>query len=502
MRFTSLIVELIRARPRLVLWIVIVCQALIWLAVPMLLYRGPPGDLATVLAYGREYQVGTDLGPPLAFWLADIAFRLAGDHVFGVYVLAQLCAIATLRAVYHLGRHIVGGPQAVIAVLLTMTITAFSSPGLAFGPEVLARPLWAMVLLHAWLAIGLGRRNAWFALSMEAGLLLLTTTTAMWLLILPLAFGLATARGRRNLMSFDPLYAILVVGVLTLPWALWVIRAGVAVIPQPPVLDDLTGKMQHWGVLLAWLVAATVGVIVLTVMNWGRLVPKTDDAPIIFRPPVDATARDYVYFFALAPALLGSPFAALYGLDHVVGGAGVALVMVGLAVVVASGDLIALRRQRILRKVWAAAVIAPAIAVLTGVVILPWLDVPEDPTSLPARDIGRFFSDSFERRTGRPLPAATGDTQLAALIGIGPARPHLFDAAAPARTPWMTPARFAETGGVVVWRAADTVGTPPPEIAARFPDLVAEVPRAFDRWINGRRPPLRIGWAIVRPKAP
>jgi hypothetical protein len=502
MRFTSLIVELIRARPRLVLWIVIVCQALIWLAVPMLLYRGPPGDLATVLAYGREYQVGTDLGPPLAFWLADIAFRLAGDHVFGVYVLAQLCAIATLRAVYHLGRHIVGGPQAVVAVLLTMTITAFSSPGLAFGPEVLARPLWAMVLLHAWLAIGLGRRNAWFALSIEAGLLLLTTTTAMWLLILPLAFGLATARGRRNLMSFDPLYAILVVGVLTLPWALWVIRAGVAVIPQPPVLDDIAGKMQHWGVLLAWLVAATVGVIVLTVMNWSRLVPKSDDAPIIFRPPVDATAREYVYFFALAPALLGSLFAALYGLDHVVGGAGIALVMTGLAVVVASGDLIALRRQRVLRKVWAAAVIAPAIAVLAGVVILPWLDVPEDPTSLPARDIGRFFSDSFERRTGKPLPAATGDAQLAALIGIGPARPHLFDAAAPARTPWMTQARFTEFGGVVVWRAADTVGTPPPEIAARFPDLAPEVPRAFDRWINGRRPPLRIGWAIVRPKAP
>ena len=55
----------------------------------MLLYRSPPGDLATVLAFGREYQVGTWLGPPLAFWLADIAFRAAGNHMFGVYLLAQ-----------------------------------------------------------------------------------------------------------------------------------------------------------------------------------------------------------------------------------------------------------------------------------------------------------------------------------------------------------------------------------------------------------------------------
>src|SRR5882757_6639836 len=74
MRFTSLVIELIRARPRLVVWLVVLVQAMLWLILPLLLYGSPPGDLATVLAYGREYQVGTDLGPPLSFWLGDIAF--------------------------------------------------------------------------------------------------------------------------------------------------------------------------------------------------------------------------------------------------------------------------------------------------------------------------------------------------------------------------------------------------------------------------------------------
>src|SRR4051812_39746372 len=175
MRFTSLIIELIRARPRLVVWIVVLFQAALWLILPLLLYRSPPGDVATVLAFGREYQVGTDLGPPLAFWLADIAFRLAGNSIFGVYLLAQLCFIATFWALFLLGRAIVGAQHAVVAVLLTLTVTAFSSPGVEFGPLVLARPLWALVLLHSWLVIGRGRRNAWFALSIEAGLLLLTT---------------------------------------------------------------------------------------------------------------------------------------------------------------------------------------------------------------------------------------------------------------------------------------------------------------------------------------
>ena len=72
----------------------------------------------------------------------------------------------------------------------------------------------------------------------------------------------------------------------------------------------------------------------------------------------------------------------------------------------------------------------------------------------------------------------------------------------PAQGPWLTPARLGEQGGVVVWRAADTSGSVPPEIAKQFPGLVPEVPQSFDRLVDGRLPPVRIGWAIVRPKMP
>src|SRR4029079_1654962 len=112
MRFTSLVIELIRARPRLVVWLVISSQAALWLLVAMLFYRSPPDELATVLAFGREYQVGTVLGPPLAPWLADIAFRAAGNHMFGVYLLAQLCSIATFWTLDLLGRGIGSGQPA------------------------------------------------------------------------------------------------------------------------------------------------------------------------------------------------------------------------------------------------------------------------------------------------------------------------------------------------------------------------------------------------------
>src|SRR4051812_46657555 len=90
MRFTSLIVELIRARPRLVVWLVVLLQAAWGLVLSLLIYRPPPGAVAIVLASGGKSRVAPDPAPPLALWLADIAFRAAGNHMFGVYLLAQV----------------------------------------------------------------------------------------------------------------------------------------------------------------------------------------------------------------------------------------------------------------------------------------------------------------------------------------------------------------------------------------------------------------------------
>jgi len=502
MRFTSLVVELIRARPRLVVWIVVLVQAGLWLFLPMLLYRSPPGDVATVLAYGREYQVGTWLGPPLAFWLADIAFRAAGNTMFGIYLLAQVCAVVTFWIYYQLARAIVGGQQAVLAVLLSMTVVAFSSPGVEFGPLVLARPLWALLLLHSWQLIGQNRRNAWFAWSIEAGLLLLTISAAPLLLLLLAGFAVATERGRRVLTSLDPLYALLVIAVLVLPYLIWLLRADALVMPPWPAISDLGTRAMQWGWLLASLALAMSAIVLLVILNSRWFIRDAGDAPIIYRPPVDPLARDFVYFFAIAPALLGSFLAGLFNFDHIAGGAGVALLMSGLAVIVATGDLLHLRRQRVLRTVWAAALVAPALAVIATTLFLPWTGAGEVPTSLPAKTIAGFFGDNFERRTNQRLRAVAGDPQLASFIAMSTGRPHLLLDATPERTPWLSVAKFNQTGGVVVWRASDTSGAPPPDIAQRFPGLVPEVPRAFEWMVNGRQPLLRIGWAIVRPKAP
>lgn len=501
MRFTSLAVEMIRARPVLIAWAIILALAGLWFVMPTLFYSSPPGDVAGILATGREYRLGTSAGPPLAPWLADLAFRLAGGNVWGVYLLAQICFVVAMGAVFAVGRMIVGARQAALAIILTVTIAAFGIAGVEFGPAVLARPLWALVLLHYWRAVGLGRRTAWFSLSIEAGLLLLTTYAAAMLLALLGIFTLSTERGRRAAFTLDSLFALIVVFVLVVPHLIWVVRGG----PTMPALgvEAMMAAVANISLLPAiagGLALALAGTVLLVIANSRLLDRKETDAPTILRQPVDPLARTFVYFVAIAPALAAILIAIATGSDHVAPDAGVLLLPVGLAIIVAGGDIVRLRRQRALRTLWAAIVIAPALFVLALSFLWPWFGGSEARTSLPADAIGRFFAESYERRTGQPLPAVAGDPHLAAIVAMtAPGRPHLLVDATPDLSPWITRRQFQDGGGIIVWRAHDTAGAPPEDIRRRFPEIAPEVPRAFERRMQGRQSLLRVGWAIVRP---
>ena len=59
MLYVSILVELLRSRPALMVWLAALAQALLWLLVPVLFYSGPPGDLPIVIAIGHEFQLGS-----------------------------------------------------------------------------------------------------------------------------------------------------------------------------------------------------------------------------------------------------------------------------------------------------------------------------------------------------------------------------------------------------------------------------------------------------------
>lgn len=505
MLHVSLIVEALRARPVLMFWIATLAQAALWTLVPVLFYPAPPGDVPLTLAVGREWLLGSPYGPPLAYWLAEVAFRVAGGSVIGLYVLAQLCVIATFWAVFALGRAIVGAAHAAMAILLMTGMAAFTVPTLEFGPNVLAMPLTALALLYGYRALDEGRRNDWLGVGLALGFLVLTTYAGLLLLVLFALFVAASPRGRARLATPDPWGALLIAVMVNLPHLVWLLRAGEVPLPALATLAQLFASDQRlwaWLTLVLWLLFSHAGMIVLLVVAGGLLAGPRAPAPVFERQPVEPFAKGYVYYFALALPFLATLVAVLFNRATPVGGAGPLVVLSGLAVILASGDAIRLHRQRIGGLVWLALLVGPPAMIVGATLSLPWTAAVELEVSKPAADMGEFFTDTFRRRTGRPLAIVVGDVRTGGLVAMASSdRPKLYLDADPQRAPWMRDQDVGEKGAIVVWPVTDALGAPPAAVKARFPDLVPEVPRAFARDVQGRTGLLRVGWAVIRPAA-
>src|SRR5260370_38351130 len=335
MLYVSIIVELLRSRPALTVWIAAGAQAVIWMLVPAWFYSGPPGDFPFVLAVGHEFQLGTYLGPPLAFWLAELVFRMTGRSLFAIYALSQICVVLTYWAVFRLGRAIVGAQQAALAVMLMVGISTFTATTPEFGPVILAMPLWAMTLLHYWLVVE-GRRPGYaIALAIDVALILLTTYAGVVLVGLLVLFTCVNARVRPMLRSYDLWPAGIAAAVLLIPHLYWVVTTNDEFFPMLGRLrapQSVTGNFTAWLRQLVLLLGVHAGLIVLIGIASGFPWAKYQPAPVITRRPVEPLARQFVFFFASMPALLATVAGVVVGSPGPVGGIPPLVVLSGHAV--------------------------------------------------------------------------------------------------------------------------------------------------------------------------
>jgi dolichyl-phosphate-mannose-protein mannosyltransferase len=500
MHYVSLIIEFLRGRPAVVFWTAALTQAFLWTVVPALFYSAPPGDVPTLLAIGHEYVLGSYLGPPLAFWLGDAAYSLMG--AFGLYALAQACVVITYWGVFALGHAIVGMRHAVLAVLLMVGITAFTVPTPNFGPAVMAAPLWSLALLHYWRAMGEGRRGLWFLLALDLGLLLLASYVGLILIALILIFTLATRRGRATLVHPEPWIALLPLIIVAFPHFAWLWNGSTLVIGG---FNDgaVVSRLPPWLYVCIALLFTHAGLMLLVALGTGWPRRPRERAPEIERNPTEQLARMFVYVFALTPALVAIAVVAVTGWVAPFDRVAPLVVLSGLAIVMLAGDQILLYRERLVSSAWLGLLLAQPAIVVLGIALMPWIAGKDLAIAQPAKTEGRFFADSYQRRTNEPLKYVTGDARIAPLVALAaPSRPHVYFDWAPERSPWASVSLMREHGGILVWPTPENTTQPPATLRAQFPDLVAEVPRSFARAVQGFLPLIRIGWAVVRPEGP
>ena len=230
------------------------------------------------------------------------------------------------------------------------------------------------------------------------------------------------------------------------------------------------------------LIVSHAGLAILVVLGRGISDPHAacrrlrSSAP----PVASGRAQRFVYFFALVPLVGDGAVRAVHAAGRRISSAAPLVVLSGLAVIVAAGDRIRIEHQYVIGYVWAALLVLPPVLVALAMVIQPWTLAIDLRVGRPADEMGQFFADSFQRRTGQPLAIVAGDPATASLVALmAPSRPSLYlevgAGISAARDAGRTSRRRARS-----WcgRRTDTTGRPPPDILRQFPDLVAEVPRA------------------------
>ena len=272
-----------------------------------------------------------------------------------------------------------------------------------------------------------------------AALLLMTSTAALFLLGALVVFIAITAQGRKLLEAPEPWIVGIVLSVFLFLHVIWL----QGLVPQgdglegAAVLQPLLARLREaqsaslnmsvWLRLVAALILAHAGLAILLVLaaGWPRV--SMPPAPAIARLHATPHAALFIKVFALVPALLATIGAVLLGQRLPVGGAAPLVILSSLAVVLAAGDSIALYHQRVLGFAWSGLLVVPALFVPLLIVLLPWAIGTDLKIAEPAKAMGVFFADSFQRRTGEKLAIVTGDPRTAALIALtAPSRPSVF----------------------------------------------------------------------------
>src|SRR5262249_28776606 len=158
-----------------------------------------------------------------------------------------------------------------------------------------------------------------------------------------------------------PWLAAVIVAVVFTPHVYWLHSVGMdpsATLKALPNLFMGEKRLMTWGNLLLLLLFSHAGLVVLAMVAGGVLAGRTP-APAVERVPREPFAKAYVYYFALAPAFIATLLAVLTERTAPIGGAAPLVVLSGLAVVVAAGDMIRLYRQRISALVWLGLLLVP-----------------------------------------------------------------------------------------------------------------------------------------------
>ncbi|MGB6818653.1 MAG: glycosyltransferase family 39 protein, partial [Pseudolabrys sp.] len=404
-RHHSVLTRIVEA-PARAMAAILFLHAVVWTALPSLLYANLPLDLIEALTYGREWQLGYDKLPPLPWWLVEIAYRLFG-HDFAYYLLAQIAVVAALWLIWLTARPLAGPLGALVAVLIVDGLHYLNYTSTKFNHDVVQLPFWALAGFAFHRALRGGRIGHWLLLGFAIGVSLWSKYFVV-VLAAPLALFILYDREARKVLATPGPYIAVVAALITMaPHIVWLVQndflpfiyAEHRALPSRGLVDHIWHPLQ-FGVGQAFFLVPSL-LIALPLFFPRR---RANEMAL----SADTFDRRVVNWLAFGP------FATVVAMSAISGRGSVAMwgyplwLFLGLWIVLFTHRVLDESRLARVLLIWAAAFACLALAFIANYRVLPNYDHRYRAVFFPGSDLGRELSQRYRAATGRPISYVIG----------------------------------------------------------------------------------------------
>jgi len=489
------LIDLARREPGRCLAAVLILHLVVWTALPALLSHNLQLDLAEDLALGKEWQLGYWKHPPLPWWAADLVYRVSGTER-SVYLLGPLAAVACMYAVWLLGREIIGGFQALIAVLALEGLHFFNFSVTKFAHDQLQLPFWALTGLFLYRALTRERRTDWALAGAALALCFWSKYAAVALAGSIGLFLLLDIDARRKLATAGPWIMALAFLIVIAPNLIWLIDTGF----MPVRYVDARAKLAtEWSDVLTYPLRWTGSQLFFLLPTLGLL------ALVVSRrtePQAPGFARRYVTMLALGPFALTTLMAIVLGrLPVAMWGYPLWSFAPLAALLWLPADP---RHSRRFAAGFLAVFIAMPLAYVLAESLEPLVRDRPKATQFAGRALAEKVTRAWRERFATPLAYVGGGefaTNNIAVYSLD--HPRVIVHADPALSPWVDRADLTRRGAVLVWEDGQVDDRRLAQMRSTYPGLQVQEPITLPRqtWVaRGALKPFRVHVAIVPPR--
>ena len=199
----------------------VLLHGFVWVFLPTLLAPAYKPDVIELMFIGREWVWASAKHPMLPAWLLELTNIVTGRCFAAPFIIAQLCVVGTLAAIWAFARTVLPTPLAAVPPLAMLPYWFFTVESTKFNQNIALVLFWTWSIFFVFRALQTNRLRYWLLTGLSFGVGFHAKFTMAFLVASVFAFMVFDARSRRYWKTPQPYLTALVALLVFLPQIVW-----------------------------------------------------------------------------------------------------------------------------------------------------------------------------------------------------------------------------------------------------------------------------------------